>query len=572
MEAVVSPFNGPAPLPRGERGRFFGDKAQSLIFGLDAATIASAMARRSPDLSPREHRPGARLAVGCRSADRSPEDRLESRSHTVANRCHTAGYSPPSRGGPGRWVVLGYAMGLLAVSPPAGAQTSARRDEPEAFLNQQRRIEEEIQAQLEAVLPPADRASFDYGGWYGFHLFLFDDGVESSRTFRRNDLRVWSRLTLDGGAHEIFVRARVSYLDYNTGDSYDGNDDDWEGPNLERGYYQLDLRKALSSRADARSGFNAQFKIGRDLVSFGTGYALSTPLDHVQLRAEADDFRLTGLIGRTVGSTQDFEQSRPTTRTRRAFFGAEARYLGLEHHKPFAYALWQADHNRDSYPTPLQDYDYDSFYAGAGSEGELLDNLRYATEWVYETGRSFGHRRFAKRDVIRAWAFDAELEYSFDVPRKPRASVEYMFASGDGGRLLSPTDSVGGNRGDFEDTGFNAFGWRDTGLSFAPRLSNLHAWRSGGSFFAFESTRGGGRLEVGSDGYLFWKNHRDGAVSDPTATGQSGYLGCELDVYANWEITHDLAWTARYGVFFPGSAFEDQTTRTFLLVGMTWSF
>jgi len=62
------------------------------------------------------------------------------------------------------------------------------------------------------------------------------------------------------------------------------------------------------------------------------------------------------------------------------------------------------------------------------------------------------------------------------------------------------------------------------------------------------------------------------AVSDPTATVQSGYLGWEIDVFANWEITSDLFWTTRYGLFFPGQAFEDRTTRTFLLVGVTWSF
>jgi hypothetical protein len=131
---------------------------------------------------------------------------------------------------------------------------------------------------------------------------------------------------------------------------------------------------------------------------------------------------------------------------------------------------------------------------------------------------------------------------------------------------------VGGNRGDFTDSGFNAFGWRDTGLAFAPILSNIHMWRGGGAFFAYEDERRASRLELGSDAYLFWKNRRAGAVSDPTADIQSGYLGWEIDVYANWEITHDLACTARYGVFFPGKAFSDRTTRTFFLVGMTWSF
>ncbi len=462
--------------------------------------------------------------------------------------------------------------GQLLAAPPASGQTGQRREEPEAFLNQQRRLEEDLQRQLDAALPPTDRVGLDYGGWYSFHLFLFDDGADSSRTFRRNDLRVWTRLTLEGGAHEIFARGRVSYLDFNEGDSYDGNENDWEGPNLERGYYQFDLAKAAKAYSDRSLSYNLQFKIGRDLVNFGTGYALSIPLDHVQLRAELADFQITGLIGRTVGSIEDFERSRPTDRTRRAFFGVETRYQGWERHEPFAYVLWQVDHNQDTYPTPLQGYDYDSFYVGLGSEGELVDNLRYSTEWVYEAGRSYGDRRFAKRDRIVAWAFDAELEYLFKTRGKPRASIEYMYASGDQHRLFSPTDSVGGNRSDFTDHGFNGFGWRDTGLAFAPYLSNVHVWRGGGSFFPFENRRRASRLELGGDAYMFWKNHRAAAVSDPTADLHSGYLGWELDFYANWEITHDLAWMAKYGVFFPGKAFSDRTTRTFFLVGVTWSF
>lgn len=472
-----------------------------------------------------------------------------------------------------RWGALWAGVAaLFCWGADARAQTGSRREPSDAFLQQQRLLEEQIQQELEAAVPPTDRVHLDYGGWYSFYLFLFDDGVNSSRTFRRHDLRLWTRLSLEGGAHEIFARARLSYLDYNTGDSYDGSDDDWEGPNLERGYYVFDLRRAMAAGGHSAPDSNLQFKIGRDLVVFGTGYALSTPMDHVQLQAEIGDFELRGLVGRSVGSNWDFEQSRPKTRTRRAFFGAEARYAGFERHRPFAYVLWQDDRNDDTVPNPLQEHDYDSFYVGLGSEGELLDDLRYSTEWVYETGRSYGDRRFAEKDVIRAWAFDAELEYFFRGPTEPRASVQYMFASGDADRLGSPTDSVGGNRSDFEDSGFNAFGWRDTGLSFAPLLTNLHAWRSGASFYPYQDKRRASRLELGSDTYLYWKHHRSAAVSDPTATLQSGYLGWEMDFYANWEITHDLAWTARYGVFFPGKAFDDRTTRTFFLTGLTWSF
>ena len=97
-------------------------------------------------------------------------------------------------------------------------------------------------------------------------------------------------------------------------------------------------------------------------------------------------------------------------------------------------------------------------------------------------------------------------------------------------------------------------------------------WRAGGSFYPFPDRRRFDRLEVGTDWYLFYKHHRAGAISDPTADVGSGYLGWEMDYFANWRITADWAWTARMGAFFPGRAFSDRTTRTFLLVGMTWSF
>jgi hypothetical protein len=191
---------------------------------------------------------------------------------------------------------------------------------------------------------------------------------------------------------------------------------------------------------------------------------------------------------------------------------------------------------------------------------------------VYESGHDYGNRRFLHKDAIQAWAFDAMLEYLWDRKGHPRASIEYMFASGDEDRIGSPTDTIGGNRGDSEDRGFNGFGYRDTGLSFAPSLSNIHIWRAGGSFHPLENSKIFRHLELGTNWFLYQKNRRAAAVSDFTADEQSGFLGWEMDYYANWDITPDVAWTARYGVFFPGQAFSDQTTRTFFLVGVTWRF
>lgn len=458
-------------------------------------------------------------------------------------------------------------MALLVLSAPAMAQ----RPEPDAFLNQQRAIDELIRSEREKLDEPTEKIDFDYGGYYSFFLFLYDDGVESSRTFRRHDLRLWGRLALEKGAHEFYVRSRLGFIDFNPGDQFD-REDDVEGMNLERGYYKFDLAKAMQAYAGTSIDYNVELKLGRDLTEFGTGYALSLPLDQVWLRGTVDEFQFTGLVGRTVGSSQDFDLSRRPERTRRTFLGVQTKYTGFERHEPFGYVLWQRDHNTDNIPTFLQKFDYDSFYVGFGSTGELVPNLRYLTEWVFETGHSFGDRRFLHKNRINAWAWDIQLEYLFDSKGKPRAGIEYMFASGDPDRLVSPTDSVGGNSRGYTDSGFNGFGYRDTGLSFAPRLSNVHIWRAGASYYPFEGRKSLDRLEFGTNWFLYNKHHAAGAVSDPTANRRSGYLGWEMDYYANWDVTSDFSATARYGIFFPGKAFEDRTTRTYLLLGFTWNF
>lgn len=447
----------------------------------------------------------------------------------------------------------------------------AQRPEPDAFLNQQRRIEEIIRAEREKLKAPTEAVDFDYGGYYSLFLFLYDDGLNSSRTFRRHDLRFWSRLAFEKGAHEIYVRSRLSFIDFNPGDQFD-DEDDIEGMNLERGFYKFDLAKAMQAYAGQTIDYNVKIKLGRDLTEFGTGYALSTPLDQILITGSCPDYEVTALAGKTIGSAQDFDLSRNPERTRRTFLGIETRYLGFERHEPFGYVLWQRDHISDNLPTYLQRYDYDSFYVGFGSTGEVVANLRYSTEWVYETGHSYGDRRFRKKDRINAWAWDVQLEYLFDTRGKPRVSMEYMFASGDADRLVSPTDSVGGNSRGFTDSSFIGFGYRDTGLSFAPRLTNMHVWRTGASYFPFEDHQKLDRLEFGTNWFLYNKHHAAGAVSDPTADVRAGYLGWEMDYFANWDITSDLSATARYGIFFPGKAFSDQTTRTYLLLGFTWNF
>jgi len=471
---------------------------------------------------------------------------------------------------------------LVSVFSPAiiflcASLAYAQAPGPDSFLNQQRQVEEQLRLELDKQLPVSQKVLFDYGGWFTSYLFLFDDGVESSRTLRRQDLRVWGSLNIDQGIHQVFARMRMSYNDFNHGDSYSGNDDDLEGPNLERGWYQVDITRLLSKGQALDLPFGLSTKVGRQYVIFGSGYALSLPLDAVLITGQVGDFTIDGLLGRTIHSRDNLDSSRFNAgQSSRCFYGIQTTYTGFEKHEPFVYYIWQQDRQGDGNPLiHLQQWRYDSQYLGLGSRGELLNNLRYSGEIVYQRGKSYGDGQFFNRNRVCAYGWDAQLEYLHPGKMHPRFILEYMFASGDPDRLFSPSNAVGGNRWGSKDQGFNAFGFRDTGLSFAPDLSNVHVWRAGASFFPFEdqnTTELLRKLELGTDWFLYHKHRRDGAVSDPLANIQSGYLGWEMDYFLNWRLTSDLALTTRYGVFFPGKSHSDRTTRTFVLAGFTWSF
>jgi hypothetical protein len=467
------------------------------------------------------------------------------------------------------------AFGLLCL---AAATAQVWAQEPGTFLQQQRQLEEYLRNELDRQVPVTQKLQLDWGGWFNYYTFLWDDGIESSRTLRRYDLRLWGSMSAEDGAHRAYVRLRTGYRDFNTGDSAGlglGNgDDDWEGPDFERAWYQLDLAKALYAADRTVLPFDLRVTLGRQYVEFGTGYVLSLPLTAIWMESTLGDFKIDGLIATTPRGLNNLDQSRPeSSHSDRSFYGAQVSYSGIPKHTLFAYGLFQEDQQGENPEDFFQEYDYDSFYAGVGAFGELTGDLRYSTEWVYEAGHSWGDQRFLHIDQIEAWAFDAYMEWLPDVHMRPRLDLEYMFASGDPNRLGSPTDAIGGNRRDHTDTGFNGFGYRDTGLSFAPLLSNVHIWRAGAAFFPFDDkVRLLENFELGTNWFLYYKNRSNAAVSDPTADLQSGYLGWEMDYYTNWRLTSDLSLTVRYGAFFPGDAFSDQTTRTFLLTGLTWSF
>lgn len=461
-------------------------------------------------------------------------------------------------------------VGLVALIVPA-ARAQPEQDLETRFLRQQREIDRELEQQRLEDAPLESILDWQWGGWIEYYAFHFDDGVQRSRVVQRPAMSIWTRLRADDGAHEVFARVRLEYTYFNPGDEI-RRQQDWEGPNFDRAWYAVDIGRALRM-TEAGSPIQLRAKIGRQEVVFGTGYALDLPMDAAQVEARIHDFRVVGLVAKTIGSYPNIDRSEPVdSHSDRLFLGTQVSYTGWQNHEPFVYAFWNNDRTDERPEDWFQNYAYDTYYIGIGSRGELTNRLMYWAEGVFEGGRSYGNRQFLKQDYVQAWGWDLGLEYLFDTQTKPRLAFEYMYASGDGNRWGSPTNAAGGNRFGRKDTSFSAFGYRNTGISAAFIPSNLHIWRLSGSLLPLEQHEFFRDFEVGTDWFLYHKDEPEGAISDPTATVGSGYVGWEMDYYLNWRFASDLSWTARWGVFFPGKAYQDGSARHFFFTGLTWSF
>lgn len=477
-----------------------------------------------------------------------------------------------------RTIVAVSNAALIAVSA-ASAQPRPQDDALDRFMRQQRLIDDELQRNRLADVPLESLVDFQWGGWIDYYYMNFDDGIQESRVFHRPSMALWGRLSIDGGVHEAFVRMRLRYDYFNPGDEEASLQEDWVGPELDQGWYQIDWGKAF--RLTQPSGpFQLKTRVGRQTIQFGTGYALDLPMDAVLLDGRVYDIRVVGFLGKTIGNLPNVIRAEPVdSHSDRHLAGVQLTYEGFERHRPFIYGFFNNDKTKERPKDPFNDYSYDSAYLGFGSQGEILrqwiPNLRYWAEGVVAFGRSFGDGAWRTRDPVEAWGWDVGVEKLFRKARlKPRLSFEYMFASGDPDSVYSPYTGVGSNRTGTENRNFIGFGARDTGMALAPGLTNLHVWKVGGAVQPFDGTRV--RMlrdfEVGSNLFLYAKNQAHGAISDGLADEFQNFVGWGVDTFLNWRLTSDLAWTVRFGTFFPGSAYSDQDTRFFLLTGVTWSF
>ncbi len=478
-----------------------------------------------------------------------------------------------------RWTsrALGSIAGLsvgLALVPSAQAQSEERRFE--RAIRQAAAYGERFR--VDTSLGVTERSVLDVGGFASFFALHLTDSDDNARRLLQPEVSLYARLAIDG-AHTLFARARFQYRDFSSGDSFDERGDSWAEPIMDRFWYEFDLAGAMAAYEGRVIDGTFNLRVGRQFVDWGAGLSLSETLYAARPTIVTGPFSIEGLVGVTPTdrSITDFDASRDdfNSDTERAFFGGLFRYDTRTGHQIYTYILAQQDNNdgtepRAAIPPPV-DFDYNSTYLGIGAQGAITQKLFYDAEFVYEFGdsRSDPLRGPQVKEDISAFAGRFLLGYLFGDVRQSQVQFEALFATGDDDRLVT-TDTVGGNLAGTTDTAFNSLGFVNTGLAFAPALSNLLAFRLGvvsNPFADIESVR---QLQVGVDLFLLNKFDSDAPIEEPT--DNSMFLGIETDLSINYRITSDLALTARYGVFFPGDAIESQSVRHFVFGGVTLSF
>ncbi len=440
----------------------------------------------------------------------------------------------------------------------------------------ERIYEETLRETFDQQRPWTRENTFDYGVWFNLAWMNFDDdGAQRDRTLRQYQIRPWASMNLKG-VHQAYVRGLIAWDDWNRGDNPSFWRESEFEDTIERAWYSFDLGQLMRNQTQQPLPWGAKVKVGRQYMTIGSGLTLAMPLDAVRFDVTAWNWQFMSFLGKTVRHSSNIDLSPAVPDQERCLYGFEAVYRGLTYHRPFAYYFANIDHT-----SPVlgvgpagQGYDYSTRYAGIGSRGTLvLRDLSYVVELAGEWGRTYSRLQSRNQDEVCAMAFDLQLEYLFRVKTHPRLTFEYLYGSGDSDRGLSSVTTFGGNLASTRDEAFNGFGYRDTGIAYAPRISNLHMLSLGAKFLPLEDIELCRQLEVGTRVYFYMKDKNASPSSDPLSYVDAQWLGWEWDVFMNWRLTSDLSLTTRYGCFFPGAAYEDpfDSPRHFVYAGVSLS-
>ena len=199
---------------------------------------------------------------------------------------------------------------------------------------------------------------------------------------------------------------------------------------------------------------------------------------------------------------------------------------------------------------------------GLHLDGKIGGNWDYGGMFAWQFGE-FG------RDDVEAYAVNARLGYTFDLPWKPRIGAEFNYASGDrdpGDGKHQTFDTIFGAM-DLYYGRMNLVSWKnlqDYQITFGVEpMKDLKLWAD----YHFL------RLDSDTDAW-YWAS---GKPARRDRTGGSGQeLGQEIDLLAQWKITRNLELFAGYAYFMPGGFIHNtpgsQDDADWAFIQLTYSF
>jgi len=438
-----------------------------------------------------------------------------------------------------------------------------------------RRIEEETREELKKTeeLPTKEEKDFvwDFGGWVSHYFWRYEDSDDRKdytpvRETNYTDLRLWVKATLYK-KHIFYSRLKNIYIaKRDTSSRYTGIDDDYDGPHLDLGYFNFELIKPW------------HLIVGRQYFYLGKGIVYNRIHDGVQVSADYPSFSLKIFSSRTKPSEDRIDFSTPSFDKRgwQHFSGIEAAYLKNKNFIPYLYFLYEKDHPKEEPEDVFQDYNYDAYFYAGGLCAKANKNLSWWLELIKENGENYADSFVVspeKKD-IDAWAAIVGTEYNFSLLTHPSLEFEYAWGSGDNSRI-STTNTAGGGNLYGNDTSFQYFGYYFAGYRLDPRLSNMHIYRMHLSLRPLEKFKFGKNILTGVKFFVYRKDKKNaGIYEDAPAVGESKDIGKEVNFYLYWIIHPKVAWSLRYGIFFPGGAYPENTDASTQYLGtyLTLSF
>lgn len=248
-------------------------------------------------------------------------------------------------------------------------------------------------------------------------------------------------------------------------------------------------------------------------------------------------------------------------------------FTSLEIHSPqlygssaYAVGLYSRDFSRDASSGTLNKgnyYTFDPLYMGLGLSGYILTpRLRYVSEFIYETGRTYNSDN--TQTNISAWGLTADVNYTLpwlEALFKPGLIFQYATASGRKSATASAANPSHENAAG-SDNSFYYFGVYSAGLALKPKLANLHVFRLGFQFRPLNHYYFMRNLMIAFKYTYYLKANSDYAISDPNATAAKSVVGQGIDTQLVWDFRSDVKLYYAYGVFLPSEAYTAAKAQT----------